>query len=76
MIPTDYEQAMLEQYVMVDPVKRKNTIREQLKNLKHEKGWKIPVDEDLLEEVNNLVEYPTALYGNLKKNTWNYQKKY
>jgi glycyl-tRNA synthetase beta chain len=62
-VPADYEQAMLEQFVMVDPVKRKNTIRVQLKKLEEENGWDIPVDEDLLEEVNNLVEYPTALYG-------------
>jgi glycyl-tRNA synthetase beta chain len=26
-------------------------------------GWIIPIDEELLEEVNNLVEYPTALSG-------------
>ena len=36
---------------------------EQLKNIEEAKDWVIPVDEDLLEEVNNLVEYPTALYG-------------
>lgn len=62
-VPADYEQVMLEQFVVVDPVKRKNTIREQLKKLEAENGWNIPVDEELLEEVNNLVEYPTALYG-------------
>lgn len=62
-VPARYEQVMLEQFVMVDPVKRKNTIREQLKKLEEEKDWDILVDEGLLEEVNNLVEYPTALYG-------------
>ena len=59
----DYEEFMLEQKVIVDPVKRKNMIVEQLKNIEEAKDWVIPVDEDLLEEVNNLVEYPTALYG-------------
>lgn len=59
----DYEEFMLEQKVIVDPVKRKNMIVQQLKNIEEAKGWVIPVDEDLLEEVNNLVEYPTALYG-------------
>jgi glycyl-tRNA synthetase beta chain len=62
-VPAHYEQVMLEQFVMVDPVKRKNTIREQLKKLEEEKDWDILVDEGLLEEVTNLVEYPTALYG-------------
>src|SRR3954469_6287677 len=59
----DYEEFMLEQKVIVDPVKRKNMIVEQLKNIEEAKDWVIPVDEDLLEEVNNLIEYPTALYG-------------
>ena len=59
----DYEEFMLEQKVIVDPVKRKNMIVQQLKNIEEAKDWVIPVDEDLLEEVNNLVEYPTALYG-------------
>ena len=27
----------------------------------------IPVDEDLLEEVNNLVEYPTVLFGQFEE---------
>lgn len=67
MNPAHYEQAMLEQYVMVDPVKRKNTIMEQLKKLETENEWNIPVDEDLLEEVNNLVEYPTALFGKFEE---------
>ena len=59
----DYEELMSEQKVIVDPSKRKNMIVEQLKNIEKTQDWVIPVDEDLLEEVNNLVEYPTALYG-------------
>ena len=65
--PSDYEEVLLEQFVIVDPVKRKNTIVEQLKQLEEENDWIIPVDEDLLEEVNNLVEYPTALYGKFEE---------
>ena len=42
-------------------------IVEQLKKLEEAKNWVIPVDEDLLEEVNNLVEYPTALYGGFEE---------
>lgn len=61
--PVRYEELMLEQFVIVDPKKRKNMILDQLKKLEETKGWMIPVDKDLLEEVNNLVEYPTALYG-------------
>ena len=42
-------------------------ILSQLKKLEEEKNWVIPVDEDLLEEVNNLVEYPTALFGQFEE---------
>lgn len=59
----EYEARLEEQYVIVDPVKRKNKIREQLKEMEEKHQWQVPVDEDLLEEVNNLVEYPTALFG-------------
>jgi glycyl-tRNA synthetase beta chain len=65
--PANYEQDLLDQYVIVDPEKRKNLILEQLKRLEEENDWIIPVDEDLLEEVNNLVEYPTALFGSFEK---------
>lgn len=65
--PEDYEQVMAQQYVVVDPLKRKQTILDQLKKLEEENNWEIPVDQDLLEEVNNLVEYPTALYGKFEE---------
>ncbi|CAG9619347.1 glycine--tRNA ligase subunit beta [Sutcliffiella rhizosphaerae] len=58
-----YSTNLLANYVIVDPVERKEAIRQQLSRLSEENGWNIPVDEDLLEEVNNLVEYPTALFG-------------
>lgn len=61
--PEKYEEILLGQYVVADAQKRKNAIGAQLKKIAEENGWIIPVDEDLLEEVNNLVEYPTALYG-------------
>ncbi|WP_017728378.1 glycine--tRNA ligase subunit beta [Halalkalibacterium ligniniphilum] len=61
--PESYRTTLLGQYVIVDPVERKEAIRNQLSSLAQENGWKIPVDEGLLEEVNNLVEYPTALFG-------------
>ena len=31
--------------------------------LRKEKGWKIAIKEDLLEEVLFLVEYPNVLFG-------------
>lgn len=61
--PQEYEEALLGQYVVADAQKRKEAIISQLEKIEEENGWAVPVDEDLLEEVNNLVEYPTALYG-------------
>lgn len=65
--PQRYEDTLKEQFVMADPDKRRQVILDQIKELEQEKGWIIPVDEDLLEEVNNLVEYPTVLFGHFEE---------
>lgn len=59
----EYVEALRFEHVIVDPSERKQLIREQIAKLASENDWIIPIDEDLLEEVNNLVELPTALYG-------------
>lgn len=61
--PAEYETALLGQHVIVDGEKRKEAIVSQIQKLEEENNWVIPIDETLLEEVNNLVEYPTALFG-------------
>jgi glycyl-tRNA synthetase beta chain len=66
-LPELYEDTLKEQFVMANPDKRRQVILNQIKELEQEKGWIIPVDEDLLEEVNNLVEYPTVLFGNFEE---------
>ncbi|MGD6779546.1 glycine--tRNA ligase subunit beta [Sutcliffiella horikoshii] len=58
-----YVEELLSNYVIVNAMERKEAIRKQLSIIGEENGWNIPVDEALLEEVNNLVEYPTALFG-------------
>ena len=65
--PQEYEEALLGQYVVADAQKRKDAITSQLEKIEEENGWVVPVDEGLLEEVNNLVEYPTALYGRFEE---------
>lgn len=62
--PYEYEAKLLEQFVVVSPEKRKEMIFNQIMSFAEEHDWLIPVDEDLLEEVTNLVEYPTAFVGN------------
>ncbi|MFO1443428.1 glycine--tRNA ligase subunit beta [Bacillus sp. Bva_UNVM-123] len=65
--PKEYEKALLNQYVIVNPEDRKNAILSQIKAIEEENNWIIPIDEELLEEVNNLVEYPTALFGRFEE---------
>jgi len=65
--PSEYVQALLEQYVVANSVERKNMIVSQIKQLEEANDWEIPMDEDLLEEVVNLVEYPTALFGKFEE---------
>lgn len=65
--PSDYQERLREQFVLVDAAERKQVIREQLKELADQEGWVIPVNEDLLEEVTNLVEWPTALSGRFEE---------
>lgn len=61
--PAEYEERLLDQYVVADGEKRKQLIIEQIKKLEDEQNWVIPIEEDLLEEVTNLVEFPTVFSG-------------
>lgn len=61
--PDQYVSLLEKGYCLVDPDERRNRIVEQIRALEAEKGWVVPLDEGLLEEVTNLVEYPTVLYG-------------
>lgn len=61
--PHDYEESLKSQFVIADEAKRKQMITSQIADFEKENDWVVPMDEDLLEEVTNLVEYPTAFYG-------------
>ncbi|HJA73163.1 MAG TPA: glycine--tRNA ligase subunit beta [Candidatus Limosilactobacillus faecipullorum] len=60
---TDYEAALKDDFVIVDQVKRKTLIQEQIQKIVADNNWVLDEDFDLLEEVNNLVEWPTAFAG-------------
>ncbi|MHA8137942.1 glycine--tRNA ligase subunit beta [Lactobacillaceae bacterium Scapto_B20] len=64
---TDYEKDLMDQFVIVDAAKRKQRIEAQVAKIAEDKDWVIKVDPSLLEEVNNLVEWPTAFAGNFDK---------
>lgn len=68
---SDYEKALLEQYVITNFEQRKEIIIEQITKLGQSQQWEIPVDESLLNEVTNLVEYPTVFYGTFNEDFLN-----
>lgn len=59
----DYFTKLSENHVMVDQDIRRQVIREQIEKLAAGQSGAANIDEDLLEEVLYLVEYPTALCG-------------
>lgn len=65
--PKDYEMKLLEEFVVADSFKRKAAIWGQIEEVCAVKGWIVSKDEELLEEVNNLVEYPTVLEGGFEE---------
>lgn len=62
-----YVQALADNFVMVDQDARREVIRQQVTELAAAEGGIAEIDEDLLEEVNYLVEYPTALCGKFEE---------
>ena len=61
--PKDYVDTLTKNFIMIDQDVRRETIRKQLTELAATKGATVVWDEDLLNEVTFLVEYPTALCG-------------
>ncbi len=59
----DYQAYLSGQGIMLDPLQRKEAIRQQVKDLCAQVGGTPLPDEELLEEVSRLVEAPTALLG-------------
>ncbi len=61
--PADYVATLEKNFVMVDQNKRREVIKEQLFAIAAEKNADIVWDDDLLEEILYLVEWPRALCG-------------
>ncbi len=62
----DYIETLRENYVIVDQNERKEIIKYGSERLAKEKGGKLIHDRELLDEVTNLVEYPTPIIGRIK----------
>ncbi|WP_425806832.1 glycine--tRNA ligase subunit beta [Desulfitobacterium sp. Sab5] len=61
--PAQYLESLRQVFVMVDPEERKKVIWEQIQKLAQDAGGTVDEDAELLEEVMHIVEYPTALMG-------------
>ena len=61
--PAAYFEAMRTQGIILDPLARRAEIAAQVRKTLQEVGALDKIDEPLLDEVNQLVETPTALHG-------------
>ncbi|WP_017294495.1 glycine--tRNA ligase subunit beta [Geminocystis herdmanii] len=61
--PNKYVESLENAYVLADVNKRKTKIEGEIKILADTVGGKAEIYPDLLTEVTNLVEYPTAVLG-------------
>ena len=59
----DYFEKLENNFVILDQHKRKEIIKEQAIKVANSLGGQVELDDDLLEEITFLVEYPTAFYG-------------
>ncbi|HET9175120.1 MAG TPA: glycine--tRNA ligase subunit beta [Pseudolabrys sp.] len=75
MAPTPFKVRHLEDYVaklerarvVLDPVRRADTILADARNLAFAQGFELVEDEGLLTEVTGLVEWPVTLMGSFDK---------
>lgn len=60
----DYEEILADELVIADRSKRKEMIKEQIASICQQNQWQEPLEyKELLDEVTDLVEYPTAFYA-------------
>ncbi|MFZ1025310.1 MAG: glycine--tRNA ligase subunit beta [Limnoraphis robusta] len=60
---TDYLDALRQGFIEVDPEQRKTTIEQEITTAAKSIGGNAEIPEELLAEVINLVEWPTAVVG-------------
>lgn len=61
--PLTYQEQLNNQFVIADRQVRKQQIVTQIQALEKMNNWHIPTDSELLEEVTELVEFPTVFHG-------------
>ncbi len=64
---SEYVEVLRENFVIVDQNERKDIIKYGSERLAKEKGGNLQQDNALLDEVTNIVEYPTPMIGRIKE---------
>jgi len=64
--PSDYPSLLRTHYVIAGFEERRETIIQQMRALESEHGIRINMDEELLDTVTNLVEYPNTVMGHFE----------
>ena len=62
----DYKTSLEKAFVQVDVNERHESIKKQIQEIAQKVGGKAEIYPDLLAEVTNLVEYPTAILGSFE----------
>lgn len=63
----NYEKALKENFVIVDREDRKDKIIIGAEKLVKERGGNLDNDPELIDEITNIVEFPTPLIGEIKR---------
>ena len=63
----DYEAKLLDAKVVLDPERRKDAILTDAKQLAFAQGFELVEDQNLLDEVAGLVEWPVVLMGSFEE---------
>ncbi|MCR4441388.1 MAG: glycine--tRNA ligase subunit beta [Peptococcaceae bacterium] len=65
--PLTYVEQLKEGFVMVEPKLRREECWRQIKEAAERVGGRVEMDEELLEEITYLLEWPTALTGSFDR---------
>jgi glycyl-tRNA synthetase beta chain len=63
----DYFDALEKGCVILSEKDRKNSILAQIAELERDNGFRVELDDNLLEQVANIVEYPTCAVGHFEE---------
>lgn len=64
---SDYESLLQDNYVLADYEKRKSFIKSELESTATQLGAVVDLEDDLLEEVTSLVEWPVVMKANFEE---------